>query len=73
MIVIATPVYFYSMDAHMKMFIDRCLPRYREIRDKSFYFIITAADPDHEAMRPTIEGLRGYTACLNGAKEKDII
>lgn len=27
--VVATLVYFYCMDAQVKMFIDRCLPRYR--------------------------------------------
>ncbi len=27
-ILLATPVYFYSMDAQMKIFIDRCLARY---------------------------------------------
>lgn len=71
-ILLATPVYFYSMDAQMKMFIDRCLPRYQEIKDKDFYFSVTAADPNHDAMDPTIAGFRGYTACLPGAKEKDV-
>lgn len=72
-IVLSTPVYFYSMDAQMKMFIDRCIPRYREIKNKDFYFIITAADPQHEAIDGTMEGFRGYTRCLPGAKEKGII
>ena len=40
-IVLATPVYFYSMDAQMKTMIDRCLPRYQEIRDKDFHLIRT--------------------------------
>ncbi|HIV02491.1 MAG TPA: flavodoxin family protein [Candidatus Aphodoplasma excrementigallinarum] len=30
-IVLATPVYFYSMAAQMKMMIDRCLARYRQM------------------------------------------
>lgn len=72
-IVLATPVYFYSMDAQMKMMIDRCLPRYREIKDKEFYYIITAADPEHSAADETIAGLRGYLRCLPGAKEKGIV
>ncbi len=72
-IILATPVYFYCMDAQMKMFIDRCLPRYREIKDKDFYFIVTAADPRHEAVSSTLAGLRGYTACLPGTKEKEIL
>ena len=72
-IVLATPVYFYSMDAQMKIMIDRCLPRYREIINKDFYYIITAADPEHSAADETIAGLRGYLRCLPGAKEQGII
>lgn len=72
-IVLAVPVYFYSMGAQMKMFIDRCLPRYREIKDKTFYYIVTAADPQHSAADETIGGLRGFLRCLPGAKEAGII
>ena len=61
------------MNAQMKTFIDRCLPRYQEIKDKVFYYIITAADPQHSAADETIAGLRGYLRCLPGAQEKGII
>ena len=43
-IVMATPVYFYTMSAQMKTLIDRCCARYLEIKDKEFYFIIAAAE-----------------------------
>lgn len=72
-IVLATPVYFYSMDAQMKMMIDRCLPRYQEIRDKEFFYVVTAADPQHSAADETLAGLRGFLRCLPGAEEKGII
>lgn len=73
-IVMATPVYFYTMNAQMKTLIDRTCARYTEIRNKDFYFIITAADSDKNAMERTIEGFRGFTdCCLEGAKEKGII
>ena len=72
-IVMATPVYFYTMDAQMKTVIDRTVARYTEIRDKDFYFIVAAADSEKQAMERTIEGFRGFTYCLNGAKEKGII
>lgn len=71
-ILLATPVYFYSMDAQMKIFIDRCLPRYEEIRNKDFYFAVAAADLRREAMEPALAGLRGYLDCLPGAKEKGV-
>jgi multimeric flavodoxin WrbA len=72
-IVLATPVYFYCMDAQMKMMIDRCLPRYTEIENKQFYFIVTAADSEHAAADETVAGLRGFLKCLPGADEKGII
>ena len=73
-IVMATPVYFYTMNAQMKTLIDRTVPRYTEISNKEFYFIVTAADSDRHALERTIEGLRGFTQqCLEGAKERGIL
>ena len=72
-IVMATPVYFYTMDAQMKTLIDRTCARYTEISNKEFYFIVAAADTRLDAMERTIEGFRGFTSCLNGAEEKGII
>lgn len=73
-IVLATPVYFYSMDGQMKTFIDRTVPRYTEIRDKDFYFIMTAADTEKANLNRTMEAFRGFTEdCLPGAREAGII
>lgn len=73
-IVMATPVYFYTMDAQMKTLIDRTVPRYLEISNKDFYFIVTAADPDKSSLERTINGFRGFTEdCLDNAVEKGII
>ena len=72
-IVMATPVYFYTMSAQMKTLIDRCCARYLEIKNKEFYFIITAAEQDKGAMERVIEGFRGFLDCLEGARERDTI
>jgi multimeric flavodoxin WrbA len=73
-IVLATPVYFYSMDGQMKTFIDRTVPRYTEIKNKDFYFIMTAADTEEESLYRTMEAFRGFTEdCLDGAREAGII
>jgi len=72
-IVMATPVYFYTMCAQMKTLIDRTCSRYTEITNKEFYFIVTAAVKSKQAMGRTLEEFRGFTSCLNGAKEKGII
>lgn len=58
-IVLATPVYFYTMSAQMKTLIDRCCAGYLEIRDKEFYFIVAAAETSVAAMERTIDGFRG--------------
>ena len=73
-IVLATPVYFYTMDAQLKTFIDRTVPRYTEISNKEFYYIVTAADTDKYMLEKTVEGIRGFTLdCLNNSIEKGII
>ena len=72
-IVLATPVYFYCMDARMKTMIDRCYARYREMTGKKLYFIVTAADPQHEAAQEALAGLRGFLRCLPDAEECGVI
>lgn len=72
-IVMATPVYFYTMAAQMKTLIDRTVARYTEISRKEFYFIVTAADGERKNLERTIESLRGFTACLNDPIERGII
>lgn len=73
-IVLATPVYFYSMSAQMKMLIDRTVPVYERLNNKEFYFIVTQTDPDKGAMEHTIEALRGFTdGCLTDPIERGIL
>ena len=72
-IVMATPVYFYTMCGQMKTLIDRTCSRYTEITNKDFYFIVTAADDSKPAMKRTLEEFRGFTNCLDGANEKGIV
>ncbi len=72
-IALASPVYFYSISAQMKTMIDRCLADYQAIKDKIFYLIVTAADPQHSAADETLADLRGYLRCLPGAKEAGVI
>lgn len=72
-IVMATPVYFYTMDAQMKTLIDRTVPRYEEITAKEFYFVVTAADNSKQSMERTLDGFRGFMFCLNDVKEKGVV
>lgn len=45
-IVMASPVYFYSIDAQMKIIIDRSLARWTNIPNKEFYFIADTVGAD---------------------------
>ena len=61
-IVLSSPVYYYSVCAQLKAMIDRSLPIGADggkMRDKEFYFITTAAD-DPAAMERTMNDLQGY-------------
>jgi multimeric flavodoxin WrbA len=72
-LVMSTPVYFYTMNAQMKTLIDRTYARYTEVSNKEMYFIMTAAVSNKELLERTLESFRGFTACLSGAKEKGVI
>ena len=72
-IVMATPVYFYTMSAQMKTLIDRCCSRYTEIKDKEFYFIVTAAENDRSKMLRTIDTIQGFLDCLENPVIKGTI
>ena len=68
-IVMATPVYFYTVCGQMKTLIDRCCARYTEMTGKEFYFIVAAADDSKAAMERTIDGFRGFLDCLDDSRE----
>ena len=72
-IVLATPVYFYTMSALMKTLIDRSCARYTEISNKDFYFIATMAETEANRIERTFESLRGFTDSLEGPREKGTI
>lgn len=72
-IVLASPVYFYSIDAQMKAVIDRTLPKWTQLKNKEFYYILTAADPDPAAMDGALACFRGFAVCLEGAEERGVL
>ena len=72
-LVLASPVYFYSIDAQLKALIDRTVARWTEVKNKEFYYIVTCADEEKESQERTIECFRGYADCVEGAVEKGII
>lgn len=71
--VLASPVYFYSIDAQLKAVIDRTVARWTEVKNKELYYIVTAADSEPEAAETTLACFRGYADCIEGACEKGVI
>ena len=72
-IVLASPVYFYSIDAQLKTLIDRTVARWTEVKNKEFYYIVTCADDEKASQERTLECFRGYADCVEGAKEMGVI
>lgn len=69
-IVFATPVYFYTMSAQMKVFIDRLTPIYEKVR-ADIYILATAWDGDVENLKLTADSIRGLTEmCFEDCEEK---
>ena len=71
--VLASPVYFYSIDAQLKAVIDRSVARWTEVKNKEFYYIVTAADEELSSADTTLACFRGYADCVEAAKEMGVI
>lgn len=72
-VVLASPVYFYSVSAQLKAVIDRTVARWTEVQNKELYYIVTAADAENASAEATLACLRGYADCIEGACEKGVI
>lgn len=58
-IVLATPVYFYTMSGMMKTFIDRMTPYFSGFDAKDFYFFLTAP-VNRSEMEEAVNSLTGF-------------
>ena len=72
-IVLSTPVYFYTMCAQLKTLIDRCCAKYTKIQNKEFYFIMAAADSSNVTFKSVVEEFRAFLYCLSGVSEKGVL
>lgn len=72
-LVLASPVYFYSMTGQMKALIDRTYNHEKDLGEKEFYYIVTSTDREPEALEGIIEGFRGFARCLYKSVERGIV
>ena len=68
-IVLASPIYFYSMTSQMKAVIDRSYAFYQQLDGKTFYFIISCGATDTSYTETMLAALRGFTCCIPNAIE----
>ena len=69
-LVLSSPVYFYSVCAQLKIVIDRTVARWTEIANKELYYITTAADDEQDTMDGTLACFHGFAMCIDGYEEK---
>lgn len=71
-IVLATPVYFYTMSGMMKTFIDRMTPYFSGFDAKDFYFFLTAP-VNRSEMEEAVNSLTGFTDSLPTSRVISIV
>ena len=72
-LVLASPVYFYSVCAPLKTVLDRTVARWKEITKKEFYFLVTLAEDEEGLADRTLECLRGFMDCCEDSVEKGYV
>ncbi len=72
-IVLASPVYFYSICAQLKALIDRTVVVYPNLTNKKFYYILTMADTNRKMFDGSLAAMRGFLACCEGSKEAGMV
>ena len=72
-LVLSSPVYFYSISAQLKIVIDRTVARWTEIANKELYYITTAAEADEDTMDGALACLRGFAKCIDGYYEQGVL
>ncbi len=68
-IVLASPVYFYTICAQLKALIDRTVVVYPNLANKKFYYLLTMADTNRAKFDGSLAALRGFLDCCEGSEE----
>lgn len=72
-LVFGTPIYMYDVCGQLKTFIDRILPKYKEIKDKDMYYIATCAEEDKNAIERSILTINGLLDCVENVTLKKVV
>lgn len=72
-IVLASPVYFYGINAQMKTLLDRTYASWMDMKGKELYYILTCADDSNECIDAALAGFNGWEVCLPDPVRKGVI
>ncbi len=72
-LVLSSPVYFYSICSQLKAVIDRTVARWTEITNKQLYYITTAAEDEPDTLDITLSCFHGFAMCVEGSEEKGTV
>lgn len=72
-IVLASPVYYMNITGQLKTFIDRTFGRYREMKNKEFFYLTACADSEESTADWAINGFRGFVMCLPNPTERGMV
>jgi multimeric flavodoxin WrbA len=70
-IVLASPVYFYTWTAQIKAFIDRTVALESELANKTFYLVSAGQAPDEQYMVTIIRSFREYICCFRAGGNRE--
>ena len=70
-IVLASPVYFYTWTSLMKRMIDRTFAVEPILKDKKFYLLSAGAAPEEKYMQTMIDSFRQYISCFRAGENEE--
>ena len=72
-LVLASPVYFYSVTAQMKTLIDRAYSAHQLVSGKECYFLTAGAGPEERYFQTVIDTYHGFIRCFPDMKDAGIV
>lgn len=72
-VVLASPVYFYTWPSMMKRLIDRTFAIEKQLTHKKFYLISAGAAPDGAHMQTMLDSFHQYVDCFPDSTEGGIV
>lgn len=70
-VVLASPVYFYTWSAQMKAVLDRTFAIEQKVKDTAFYLISAGAAPTEDYMKLMLESFRKYIGCFRAGGNRE--